>query len=332
MKHKLVMIMLSVALIVGLALTGCVEPAAPPEEPTPSVLEFKVYTGGTGGTYFPIGSKYAELLSKYSDKIEAVGVTTGASVTNCKAIGSGETTVGMSQNDVAYYAYNGLYMFEKPITNLRGVATLWAEPAQFVSRAESGIKTLADLKGKRVNIGAPGSGCAVCCEQILRAAGVWDDIVRYDMTHAEQTAALKMGQIDVAFLTTAVGSAVISEVAATTPIDIVNIEDETLNKLYDEGYVFYVRTTIPKGTYVITEDVRTITVLSMLGVDKDMPDDIVYEMTKILFEHNDELTAAHACAAAVTLDTGLDGMSIKLHPGAVKYYEEKGILVPAELK
>jgi len=318
------MVMLSVALIVSLALTGC----APKVEKT----EVMLYTGGTAGVYFPLGSKYAEMLNKYSEIIDASAVTSGASVTNVKGIEKGESQAGLIQNDVSYYARKGIFMFENPVLQLQGVATLYPETIQFVVRAESDIYTLADLEGKNVAVGAPGSGTAVCCEQILRAAGIWDTIMRFDLSFAEAATALKLGQVDVGFLVAGYPTSAIEEVAVTIPVRIVSIPGEILDKLYTEGYPFYVRQAIPKGTYKMTEDVASCAVMAMLCVHKDLSDDVVYDMTEILFEHLDELRAAHVKAADITLDTALDGMSLILHPGAVKYYEEKGILVPAELK
>ena len=325
MRHKIVMVMLSVALIVSLALVGCVKPAV-------EKTEVMLYTGGTAGTYFPLGSKYAEMLNKYSDIIDASAVTSGASVTNVKAIEKGESQAGIIQNDVSYYGRKGIVMFDTPVPQLQGVAIWYPETCQAIVRAESDIYTLADLEGKNVAVGAPGSGCAVGCEQILRAAGVWGTIKRYDLAIGEGAAALKLGQVDAEFVVGATPTAGIEELAVPTPVRLVPIPDEIVDKLHAEGYSFYVRQVIPKGTYKMTEDVAVCAVMAMLCVHTDLPDDVVYDMTKILFEHLDELRTAHVRAADITLDTALDGMSLILHPGAIKYYEEKGILVPAELK
>ncbi len=324
MKHKIVMVMLSMALIVSLVLVGC----APKVEKT----EVMLYTGGTAGTYFPLGSKYAEMLNKYSDIIDASAVTSGASVTNVKGIEKGESQAGLIQNDVSYYARKGIVMFDTPVLQLQGLATLYPETCQAIVRAESDIYTLADLEGKSVAVGAPGSGCAVGCEQVLEAAGVWDTIKRYDLAIGEGCSALKLGQVDATFVVGATPTAGIEELAVTTPVRLVSVSEEIVDKLHAEGYSFYVRQVIPKGTYKMTEDVVTCAVMAMLCVHRGLPDDVVYDMTKVLFEHLDELRTAHVRAADITLGTALDGMSLILHPGAVKYYEEKGIKVPAELK
>ncbi|WP_457751311.1 TAXI family TRAP transporter solute-binding subunit [Thermococcus sp.] len=291
-----------------------------------------LYTGGTSGVYYPLGSKYAELLNKAG--IKAKAVTSGASVSNAKAIGDGNAQAAIMQNDVAYYAYNGLYMFEgKPVKNLRGVAALYPETVQFVVRADSNIKSLQDLAGKKVAIGAPGSGTAVAAEQILKAAGVWDKIQKVNQDFSQAAQALKLGQIDAAVIVSGAPTPAITQIAVTTPVRVVPISDDVLNKLKSEGYIFYVRQVLSKDTYKgMTEDTPTLAVKAILVVSASLPDDVVYEMTKVLFDNVDALRAVHQKARYISLNTALDGMSIPLHPGAYKYYEEKGLTVPDKIK
>ena len=293
--------------------------------------EVTIYTGGTGGTYFPLGSKYAELLNEFSDNIDASAVTSGASVTNCKAIGTGECQAGLAQNDVSYYARKGINMFDAPIPELQGIACWYPETIQFVVKADSDIMSLADMAGKNVAVGAPGSGTAVACEQVLGAAGVWDSITRFDLNFGEAASALKLGQVDVGFLVAGFPTSAIEELAVSTDVRIVDVSDDILRELGEAGYPFYVRQELSAGAYGMDADVSTVAVQAMLCVGAAVPEDIVYEMTKILFEQVGELTAIHTKANDITLDTALDGMSLLLHSGAVKYYEEAGVTVPAEL-
>ncbi|WP_297499232.1 TAXI family TRAP transporter solute-binding subunit [Thermococcus sp.] len=291
-----------------------------------------LYTGGTSGVYYPLGSKYAELLNKAG--INAKAVTSGASVSNAKAIGDGNAQAAIMQNDVAYYAYNGLYMFQgNPIKKLRGVAALYPETVQFVVRADSNIKTLQDLAGKKVAIGAPGSGTAVAAEQILKAAGVWDKIQKVNQKFSQAAQALKLGQIDAAVIVSGAPTPAITQIAVTTPVRVLSIPDAILNKLKNEGYIFYVRQVLPKDTYKgMTEDTPTLAVKAILVVSADLPENVVYEMTKVLFDNVDALRAVHQKARFISLKTALDGMSIPLHPGAYKYYKEKGLSVPNKIK
>lgn len=300
-------------------------PGAPAEEK----YSIKIYTGGTGGTYYPLGSKLAELLNKYAgDIIDSSAVTSGASVANAEALDAGDAQLIFIQNDIAYYAYNGLYMFEgRKVDKIRGIATLYPETIQIVVRADSGIRTLSDLEGKKVVIGAQGSGTAVNAEQILRAAGLWDKITPVYADFKQGSQQLKLGQVDAVFLTAGIPTSAVVELAATTPVDLVEIPDEVLNTLHQQGYKFYVRVVVPKDTYNgMTKDVRTVAVKAMLACSADLPDEVVYEITKVLFEHLDELRQAHKKAEMIKLDTALDGMSIPLHPGAEKYFKEKGVI------
>ncbi len=315
-----VAIIVIIAVVAALSLGG----AAPTEKYT-----IKIYTGGTGGTYYPIGTKLAELLTKYSNGlIEASAVTSGASVANARALAAGDAQCVFIQNDIAYYAYNGLYMFkDNPVKNIRGVATLYPEIIQIVVRADSGIKTLQDLVGKKVVVGAQGSGTAVNAEQILKAAGIWDKITPVYADFRQGAQMLKLGQVDAVFLTAGIPTSAVVELATTTPVNLVSIPDDVLKKLHEQGYKFYVRVVVPKDTYNgMTSDVPTLAVKAMLACDAKLPDKVVYTITKILFEHLDELKQAHKRAAAISLDKALDGMSIPLHPGAEKYYKEKGVL------
>ncbi|NJF24805.1 TAXI family TRAP transporter solute-binding subunit [Thermococcus sp. Bubb.Bath] len=294
--------------------------------------EITIYTGGTSGVYYPLGSKYAQLLNDAG--INAKAVTSGASVSNAQAIGNGNAQAAIMQNDVAYYAYNGLYMFNgKPIKKLRGVAALYPETVQFVVKADSEIKSLQDLNGKKVAIGAPGSGTAVAAEQILKAAGVWDSIQKVNQKFSQAAQALKLGQIDAAVIVSGAPTPAITEIAVNTPVRVLPISDDILNKLKNEGYIFYVRQNLSKDTYNgMTEDTPTVAVKAILVVSADLPDSVVYDMTKVLFDNVDALRAVHAKAKYISLQTALDGMSIPLHPGAAKYYEEKGMTIPDKIK
>jgi len=290
-----------------------------------------IFTGGTAGVYFPLGSKYAELLNKNSDKIDASAVTSGASVTNAKGIGTNECQAALLQNDVAFYALKGTNMFDAAIPELRGLACLYPETIQFVVKADSAIASLADLAGKNVAVGAPGSGTAVACEQILTAAGVWNSITRFDLNFAEAASAIKLGEVDAGFIVAGAPTPAIEELAISSPVRILDIPDNILSALSSAGYPFYVRQVIPAGTYNMASQASTVAVQAMLAVRSDLSDDVVYDMTKILFTQLAELQTAHTKANEITLQTALDGMSLVLHPGAVKYYKEASVTVPAAL-
>jgi len=304
-------------------------------QPTVTTFKMKIFTGGTGGVYYPIGNALAELLNKYSKgRIEASAQSSGASVANVKALEAGDAHLIFVQNDIAYYGYKGIYMFEgSPAKSIRGVAVLYPEIIQIIAKADSGIKSIYDLAGKRVAVGAAGSGTAVEAELILKAAGVWDKITVQNLDFTQAAEAIKLGQVDAAFVVAGIPTAAVTQLAATTPVNLVEIPDDIINKLASQGYRFFVPIVVPKETYSgMTSDVKTAAVMAMLAVRSDVPDDVVYMLLDIMFSHLSELQQAHARASAIALNKALDGMSIPLHPGAVKYYQEKGITVPSELK
>ena len=301
----------------------------PPTQTTPP-QKYKViiFTGGTGGTYFPIGSKLAEMLNKYAgDYISAEARTSGASVANINALDQGDANFAFVQNDIAYYAFNGLYMFEGRKVNIRGVLTLYPETVQIVVLADSPIKTIYDLAGKKVAVGATGSGTAINAEQILKAAGIWDKVEKVYASFTEAANLLKLRQIDAAFLTAGYPTSAVVELSTTTPVRLVAIPDEVYNKLLEQGYKFYVRDVVPKGTYQgMDADVQTVAVMSMIAVRADVPDDVVYRFLKTIVDHIDEFRGVHARVSTFSIEKALEGMSIPLHPGAEKFFRERGLL------
>lgn len=303
---------------------------------TPSApYKITIYTGGTGGVYYPLGVKLADLLNKYAgDRITASASSSGASVANARALGAGDTNLIFIQNDIAYYAYNGLYMFSGgKIDKIRGLVSLYPEVIQIVVRADSGIKSISDLAGKRVAVGAAGSGTAVEAEIILRAAGVWDKITVQNLDFTQAAQALKLGQVDAAFVVAGIPTSAVLELATTTPVNLVEISDDLFNKLKQEGYLFFVQYIVPKETYPgLDRDVKTLAVKAMLAVSSDVPDDVAYTILKVIFDHLDELKQAHARAQDISLGKALEGMPIKLHPGAVRFYQDRGVTVPQELR
>jgi TRAP transporter TAXI family solute receptor len=295
----------------------------------------KIWTGGTGGVYYPLGVKLSELLNKYaSDVVTASVSTSGASVANMRALAAGDANLVFVQNDIAYYAYKGIYMFNGSKVDIaRGVAVLYPEVVQIVVRADSGIKSIYDLRGKRVAVGAAGSGTAVEAELILRAAGLWATITPQYMDFATAASALKLGQVDAAFVVAGIPTSAVLELSATVPVNLVEVPDEVLSKLVEQGYRFFTRYTVPAGTYTgMTSDVRTVAVMAMLAVRADVPDQVVYTVLKVMFDRLSELREAHARAKDIELAKALQGMPIPLHPGAIRFYQERGISVPPELR
>ncbi len=312
------------------------KPKAGGEEEKP--YKISILTGSTGGTYYPVGTAYAKLLNQYSNgKIEATALEGRASVGNINALCSGEANAALAQNDISYYAYHGttIEAFQgKPQKCIRAVAVLYPETIQIVTTASSGINSLQDLAGKKVAVGAEGSGTYWNARQILEAAGLWDKITPEYKKFSEIVEDLKLGNIDAAFLTAGIPTSAVEQLAAVTQIKIIPVPTEIYQALKQQ-YPFYAQVVIPAGTYQgQDEDVQTVAVMSMLLVHKDVPDDVVYLMTKILLEHASELKqqVPKQSVQYISLEHALDGLSIPLHPGAYKYYQEKGIQVPEQFK
>ena len=312
---------LVIILAVSLALVGCVQ------QETTKTYSFSMATGGTTGTYYPLGTAISNVITEYVDNVTVEARSTGASVANINLLKDGQADLAFVQNDIAYYAYNGVQVFEgKKVDNIRGMMALYPEHIQIVTLADSGIDSVADLKGKRVAVGAPGSGVEANAKQILEVYGLtFDDLALADnLSFKDAVQKLKNNQLDAAFLTAGYPTAAVSELAASKSIKLISIDDEHAQKLM-EKYPFYVQDVIPAGTYKgVDEEVKTVAVKAILIIRDDIPEDVVYKMLDAIFKHTDEIAKAHAKGAMINLDNAVDGMSIPWHPGAEKYFKEKG--------
>jgi hypothetical protein len=281
-------------------------------------------TGGAAGTYYPLGGAMAEIWNKNIKGMNATAQTTGASIANINLLRENKVDIIFVQNDVAFYALNGIELLkDKAYKDLRGLACLYDETVQLVALAESGIKTVADLKGKRVSVGAAGSGVEANARQILEAAGLtYNDIKVQYLSFAESASNLKDGNIDAAFTTAGYPTAAIQDLGASRKITIVPIDGDVVAKLRKQ-WAFYTVTTIPANTYQgVSTDVKTVSVKSMLAVSSKLPADTVYELLKTMYANTDRLVAAHKQGANIKVETAKDGMSIPLHVGAEKFFAE----------
>ena len=282
-------------------------------------------TGGTAGTYYPIGGAIAEVLNKEIPGMSASAQSTGASVANVNMLGDGTIDLATVQNDIAYYAANGTEMFkDKRVGGLTGIASLYPETCQFVTLRSSGIKSLSELKGKRVAVGAVGSGVEANVRQILAAYGVsYDDIDAQFLSFAEGASALKDGNVDVAVLTAGYPTASVQDIGAQNPIRLLPVEEKVADELIAQ-YPFYTKTVIPAGTYAgFDEEVPSVSVMAMLVAGPTVNADLGYSVTKAIFANLDRLQAAHAVGKQITRETVKDGMSLPMNAGAEKYLNEK---------
>ena len=282
-------------------------------------------TGGTAGTYYPIGGAIAEVLNKEIPGMSASAQSTGASVANINMLSDGEVDLATVQNDIAYYAAHGAEMFQdKKVDGLQGIASLYPETCQFVTLKSSGIKSLAELKGKRVAVGAAGSGVEANVRQILAAYGVtYNDIDAQYLSFAEGASALKDGNVDVAVLTAGYPTASVQDIAAQNPVRLLPVEGKAADALIAQ-YPFYTKTVIPAGTYAgFDEEVPSVAVMAMLVAGPTVNDDLGYCVAKAIFSNLDRLQAAHAVGKQIAKDTAKTGMSLPMNAGAEKYFSGK---------
>lgn len=284
-----------------------------------------IATGGTAGTYYPLGGALAELLNQNIKGMNASAQSTGASVANVNMLKDGSVDIAFIQNDIAYYAANGKEMFkDNKVESIRGIAALYPETVQFVTTADKGIKSIADLKGKKVAVGASGSGAEANARQILGAYGLtYDDIDVQYLSFGEAADALKDGNVDVGVVVAGFPTAAIQDLAANKSAALVNIDAEHADKLMKQ-YPYFTKITVPKGTYPgQEEDVNTVAVKCVIVTTDKLSDDLGEQIVKAIYEHLDRMKAAHAVGKYITKDTALEGMSVKMNAGAEKYLKAK---------
>ncbi|MDY6029656.1 MAG: TAXI family TRAP transporter solute-binding subunit [Acidaminococcaceae bacterium] len=292
----------------------------------PAAQKFvNIATGGTSGTYFPLGGALADILNKNIPGCNASAQSTGASVANVNLLSQGKVDIAFIQNDIAYYAANGTEMFkDKKVPSLQGLATLYPETVQIVTLKKSGINSVADFKGKRIAVGAAGSGTEANARQIMEAYGIkYDDIKVQYLSFGEAASALKDGNVDAAFVTAGHPTAAIQDIATQNEIVMVPVDGDKADELIKK-YPFYTKLVIKSGTYAKqSADVPAVAVKCMLAVTDKLSADDAYNIVKALYGNLDRMKAAHSAANAVTKDTANAGMSIKLNPGAEKFFNEK---------
>lgn len=281
-------------------------------------------TGGTGGTYYPLGGQIGKIISDKT-KANITPQTSGASAENMETLRVGEAEIAFSQTDIAAYALEGKEMFDgKPIDNILAISTLYPETVQIVTTAKSGIKSVEDLKGKKVSVGAPGSGAYINAMQILEIHGLSEkDIKGQNLSFDESAEGIQAGNIDAAFITAGTPTGAVEALSVQNDIIILPIAEDKIQALVNK-YPYYAEDTIPSGTYKIKSEVKTVAVKAMLVVKKDLDEDLVYEMTKAVYDNTDQIT--HAKGDFITAETALEGLGdMEVHPGAAKYFKEKGV-------
>lgn len=289
-------------------------------------------TGGQTGVYYVVGQSICRLVNRNTAEtgIKCTAPSTGGSVANVNAIKAGDMTMGVAQSDIQYHAYEGDvpdFEGDKKVENLRAVFSVHPEPFTVVARKDASIAGFDDLKGKRVNVGNPGSGQLATMEVVLDAKG-WsmDDFsLASQLKPAEQSAALGDNKVDAIVYTVGHPNGSIQEATSTVEANLVPVEGPEIDKLVDEN-PYYAKATIPGGMYAGTdEDTNTFGVKATFVTSADVSDEVVYEVVKAVFDNFDRFKGLHPAFANLTPEEMVsEGNSAPLHPGAEKYYKEQG--------
>ncbi len=315
---KKVIIVTLVALLAALSFTAVASAAT----------YMSVATGGTSGTYYAVGGALAAAVTK-DGKIQCTAETGNASVANSNLIATKGIEIAFVQNDITYWAVNGELMFQgKPLKNIRAVASLYPEHVQVVIAKDSGIKSIADLKGKRVGVGAPGSGVEGDVQAIFGVAGLtYKDLKKADFLDFGATASrFKDNQIDAGFVVAGFPTAAVMDLTTTKDVGLLNFDKEFLDKLHKK-YPFFVASKIPGKTYKgIDKDTVTPAVMAILITHADVPEQQIYDFVSSMFNNLKDIAAVHAKGKEITLKGALDGLTAPLHPGAERFYKEKGLI------
>nr|WP_298173475.1 TAXI family TRAP transporter solute-binding subunit [uncultured Pseudomonas sp.] len=287
-----------------------------------------ILTGGTSGVYYPIGVGLSQLYSNGIEGSKTSVQATKASVENLNLLQSGRGELALALGDSVADAWNGVEDagFKAPLKKIRAIAGTYPNYIQIVANKEAGITTLADLKGKRISVGAPKSGTELNARAIFKAAGLsYEDMAKVEfLPYAESVELIKNRQLDATLQSSGLGMAAIRDLAATLPISFVAIPADVVAAI---GNAAYQPATIPGGTYDGQDaDVATVAVKNILVSHEGVSDETAYQMTKLMFDNLDRLGNAHSAAKDIKLDGAAKDLPIPLHPGAERFYKEVGAL------
>ena len=284
-------------------------------------------TASTGGTWYPLGGGVANMINTYLKGYYAAAHPSGASIENVRAIAKKRDALALSMPDTAFQAFHGLEAFDgKPVKELRGLMSTYPIDIQFFAPADSNVKTIKDLKGKKVAVGAPGSGTEAMARYVLNVYGLnYDDINEQFLSATETAEALKDGNIDVGIVTLGTPAPALIDLATQRNIRFLDIEPEIAEKI-NKDFPAYFPTTIPAGTYKGQDKPHhTLSWMGIFVVHADMDDQLAYDILQAVFGHKDELDKIHAKFKVMSLENAVKGMPIPFHDGAQKFYREKGV-------
>ena len=300
--------------------------------PAASTAKLRFVTGGESGTYYAFGSVIAQHATNNTN-VSVTGLVGNGSKSNVEELADGNAELAFCQSDVMAYAYNGTNLFENPIDCFSTVAALYMEDVQIVTTDPS-IKTVADLAGKNVSVGAAGSGVYFNAVDILSAYGLGDldadgKFTKINATYqsfGDSADSLKDGKIDAAFIVAGAPTTAVTDLATTKDVHLVSLDDEHIAKLLETSD-YYTKAVISKDVYGLDEDVTTVAVAAVILARNDVSEDAIYALTADIFDNAADLVSSHAKYGELSLEFGSSITSVPYHPGAAKYFAEKGFTV-----
>lgn len=308
---------------------ACTAEAANKPMPTGD-LRLVIGTGGTGGVFYPYGGGIAKVITEKMGNAEATAEVTGGSVDNMKLIQAKEADIGLSTVDSAYDAIKGQGSYKDTgAVPACALAVLYPSFLHVVAREDSGIKTVADMKGKQISVGSAGSSTEDAADRLLEAAGLnpETDIKRDNLSVAESTAAMKDGKVDAFFWIGGLPTAAVTDLVSTGQPKIIFLSTGDFVKTMTDKYgPVYSNFALPAGTYSgFDQDIPGIGINNIMFVNAEMPEELAYKILKTLFDNLDDVKQIHPEAKKLSLDKAIQGSSIPFHPGAVRFFKEQGV-------
>jgi TRAP transporter TAXI family solute receptor len=313
---------------IGLCLLILMGTVNPVPEAQAKTQYFVWTTGGVGGTWYPLGSGIASYITKNVEGISIAAQASGGAMENLNLINSNQADFGFLPSAPAYTAYRGMKPFDKPHKNMVGIGMLHQNSVYAFALKKSGIKSYYDLRGKKVQTGAAGAGATLICSMVLAGHNMTlDDIVPTHLPIRESSDALKDGRISAIFTTSAIPGAAVLDVASVRDITIIDYAPGAMDKILAKE-PYFMKTTIPAGTYRgVDREVPILGEGTLVTCSPSLPEDVVYTVTKTIYSKAclDYLKKIHSAAKTIRPEGGLNGMTMKLHPGAAKYWKEVGL-------
>lgn len=312
-----------ISLSLGLSLLALTAGAACA---APAMQRLNFATGGTTGIYYTLGGVIAQKLTE-KGLVEITVQSTGASNENLRLVNSGEVPIAFSQNDLAYAAFHGLTPYKEKYENLTAIVATHSELIHAVAREESKVNKIEDFKNHKISLGARGSGNEANCRQIFPFFGLsYQDMTPIFLPYGESVDQFKDRQIDAFLFTFPYPHPIMMDITASHKVKYLPIQGKQADEIIAK-YPYFFKAEIPANTYTgQTQAVPTIGVKAMIIVNKNTPEDVVYTITKGLFDNLGDIQKSHSKGAEISLQTALEAMTLPLHPGAARYYREVGVL------